>query len=78
MGFHGQAAAYKPKITMRNAKLQLEWCKAHQRWMLEQWKSVLCSFTIWQTDESGLADARETLHAPMHRANCTVCGGGTQ
>ena len=28
MGFHGRAATHKPKITMRNAKCQLEWCKA--------------------------------------------------
>jgi hypothetical protein len=28
MVFHGRAAAHKPKITMRNAKHQLEWCKA--------------------------------------------------
>jgi hypothetical protein len=26
IGFHGRAAAYKPKITMRNAKIRLEWC----------------------------------------------------
>ena len=28
LGFHGRAAAHKPKITMRNVNLQLEWCKA--------------------------------------------------
>ena len=28
MGFHGQAAEHKHKITMRNANLRLEWCKA--------------------------------------------------
>ena len=54
MGFHGQAAAHQPKITMRNAKRRLEWCKAYHRWTLEQWKRVLWSdeshFTIWQTD----------------------------
>uniref|UniRef100_A0AAZ3Q6J6 Transposase Tc1-like domain-containing protein n=1 Tax=Oncorhynchus tshawytscha TaxID=74940 RepID=A0AAZ3Q6J6_ONCTS len=32
MGFHGRAAAHKPKITMRSAKRQLVWCKAcHHR-----------------------------------------------
>jgi hypothetical protein len=35
MGFHGRAAAHKPKITMLNAKRQLEWCKR---------------FTIWQSE----------------------------
>ena len=54
MGFHGRAAAYKPKITMRNAKRRLEWCKAHCHWTLEQWKRVLWSdesrFTIFQSD----------------------------
>ena len=41
MGFHGRAAAHKPKITMRNAKRRLEWCKARPHWTLEQWKRVL-------------------------------------
>ena len=54
MSFHGQAAAHKPKTTMHNAKHQLEWCKAHRHWILEQWKHVLWSdesrFTIWQSD----------------------------
>ena len=54
MGFHGRAAAYKPKITMCNAKRRLEWCKVHRHWTLEQWKHVLWSdesrFTIWQSD----------------------------
>jgi hypothetical protein len=27
MDFHDRAAAHKPKITMRNAKRRLEWCK---------------------------------------------------
>jgi hypothetical protein len=54
MGFHGRAAAHKPKITMSNAKRWLEWCKAHRHWTLEQWKRILWSdesqFTIWQSD----------------------------
>uniref|UniRef100_A0A673XUI6 Transposase Tc1-like domain-containing protein n=1 Tax=Salmo trutta TaxID=8032 RepID=A0A673XUI6_SALTR len=54
MGFHGRAATHKPKITMRNAKRRLEWCKACRHWTLEQWKRVLWSnesrFTIWQSD----------------------------
>ena len=54
MSFHGRAATHKPKITMHNAKRQLEWCKAHRHWTLEQWKHVLWSdesrFTIWQSD----------------------------
>jgi hypothetical protein len=54
MGFHGRAASHKPKITMRNAKRRLEWCKARRHWTLEQWKRVLWShtplFTIWQSD----------------------------
>jgi hypothetical protein len=52
--FHGQAAAHKPTITMRNAKRLLEWCKACRHWTLEQWKRVLWSdesrFLIWQSD----------------------------
>jgi hypothetical protein len=40
MGFHGRAAAHKPKITMCNAKRWLEWCKAHRHWTLEQWKHM--------------------------------------
>ena len=54
MGFHGRGAVYKPKITMRNAKRRLEWCKARRYWTLEQSKCVLWSaesrFTIWQSD----------------------------
>ena len=54
MGFHGRAAAHKPKITIRNAKRRLEWCKARHHWTLEQWKRVLWSdesrFTTWQSD----------------------------
>ena len=54
MGFHGRAAAHNPKITMRNAKCRLEWCKAHHHWTLEQWKHVLWSdesrLIIWQSD----------------------------
>ena len=54
MGFHGRAAAPKPKITMRNAKHRLEWCKYRHHWTMEQWKRVLSSnesrFTIWQSD----------------------------
>ena len=68
MDFHGRAAAHKTKITMRNAKRRLEWCKARCHWTLEQWKHVFWSdesrFTIWQSDGSpslGLPDARRTL-----------------
>ena len=48
MGFHGQATAHKPKITMDNPKRQLVWCKAHRNWTLEQWKRVL-----WSDDSDG-------------------------
>ena len=54
MGFHGRAASHKHNITMRDAKLRLEWCKARRHWDLEQWKHVLWSvesrFTICQSD----------------------------
>ena len=54
MGFHGRGAAHKPKITICNAKRQLEWCKARRHWTLKQWKRVLWSdesrFTIWQSN----------------------------
>jgi hypothetical protein len=50
MGYHGLPAAHKPKITMRNVKRRLQWCKAHRHWTLEQWKCILWSdeahFTI--------------------------------
>jgi hypothetical protein len=36
IGFHGKAAAQKPKITMHNANCRLEWCKAYRHWTLEQ------------------------------------------
>ena len=51
LGFHGQAAAHKPKINMHNANGWLEWSKALRHWTVEQWKYVLWSdesrFTIW-------------------------------
>ena len=54
MGFHGLAAAHKPKVTMRNAKCRLEWCKARWHWTLEQGQRILWScesrFTIWQAN----------------------------
>ena len=54
MGFHGRASAHKTKITMRNAKCRLDWCKDCLHWTLVQWKRVLWSdesrFTIWQSD----------------------------
>ena len=68
MCFHGQAAAHRPKITMRNAKRLLEWCKARRHCTLEKWKRVL-----WRN--LGLADARRTLPAPMHSANRKVFVG---
>jgi hypothetical protein len=78
MGFHSRAAAPKPKSTMRNAKLSLEWCKACCHWTLEQWKHVLwrdeSCFTIWQSEGLGLADARRTLSTRMRSANCKVWG----
>ena len=43
MGFHGRAAAHKPKITLSNAKRRLEWCKAPRHQTIEQWKRVLWS-----------------------------------
>ena len=43
MGFHGRAAAHKPKITMRNAMRRLERSKARRHWTLELWKHVLWS-----------------------------------
>ena len=57
MDFHGQAAAHK--ITLRNAKHRLEWCRARCHWTLEQWNL-------------GLVDARKTLPVRMHCANCKV------
>ena len=54
MGFHGQADAHKPKITMRNTKRWLEWCNAHRHRTPEEWKRVLWSdesrLTIWQSE----------------------------
>ena len=75
MGFHGRAAAHKPKITMHNAKHRLECCKAHLHWTLEQWKHDLWSDEITlhhlavQWTNLGLVDARRTLPVRLHSAN---------
>ena len=54
MGFQSRAAACKPNIPKHNAKRQMEGCKAHRQWTLEQWKCDLWSdqsrFSIWQSD----------------------------
>jgi hypothetical protein len=47
MGFHGWAAAQKPKI----AKLWLERCKARCHWTLEQWKHASPSGFWWMPGE---------------------------
>ncbi|CAI9569375.1 unnamed protein product, partial [Staurois parvus] len=56
MCFHGGAAASKPYITKCNAKHQMQWCKAHHHWTLEQWRHILWSdkshFSVWQSDGS--------------------------
>jgi hypothetical protein len=41
MGFHGGGVAHKSKITMRNTKHRLEWCKVRRHWT---------RFTIWQSN----------------------------
>lgn len=54
LGFHGRAAAHKPMITKQNACRRLQWCKAHRRWTVEQWKSILWSdesrYQLWRSD----------------------------
>ena len=79
MGFHGRAAVHKPKMTMCNAKCQLEWCKARHHWTLEQWKRVLWSdelrFTIWQSDGQiwfWQIHGERMLPAPMHSTNYSL------
>jgi hypothetical protein len=57
MGFHGRAAAHKPKITMHNANRLLEWSKAHRHWTLEQWKHV--PGVMNQTSPSGFGGCQE-------------------
>ena len=64
MGFHGQAAAHKPKITMRNAKRRLEWCKLTA---IEIWSSGNVFSGVMNhaspsgspTDESGFGGCQE-------------------
>jgi transposase len=54
MSFHGRAATHTAKITLHNAKRQLERCKALCHWTLEQWKCVLSSdeshLPIWSSN----------------------------
>ena len=54
MRFCGRAAAHKPKITMRNAKCRLAWCKARCHWTLEQWKHILWrDESAWHAQSEG-------------------------
>jgi hypothetical protein len=69
MGFHGRAAAHKPKITMRNVKCLLKLCKARSHWTLVHWKHILWSdeshYTIWQSDgKSGFGGCQENATCP--------------
>jgi hypothetical protein len=54
MGFHGRAAAHKPKITMHDSKGLLDGGVKLATIGLEKWKRILWSdespFTIWQSD----------------------------
>ena len=66
MGFHGQAPAHKSKITMRDAKHQLEGCKACHRGTLEQRKRALWSdnhacLSGSLMDKSGFGGCQENI-----------------
>ncbi|XP_052385171.1 arachidonate 5-lipoxygenase-activating protein-like isoform X1 [Oncorhynchus keta] len=68
MCFRGRAAAHKPKITMRSAKLRLEWCKAHRHWTLEQWKRVLWAFFATKVEREGKEHHANT--SAFERVSC--------
>lgn len=57
---------HKPQITTCNARRRQEWCKAHRRWTLREWKRVVWSdesrFSFWQSGFGG----RRTLPAWTH------------
>lgn len=78
-GFPGQAAAHKPahkpKVTVHDAKHQLEWCKLHcHKDLFPQVFSrvmnhiSLSGFLVWWMD-LGLVDARRTLPIRNHGEN---------
>jgi hypothetical protein len=46
MGFHGQAAAHKPKITMHNVERQLEGCKTESLWVLVDGERYLHKYIV--------------------------------
>ena len=67
MGFRGQAAAHKPKITMRNAKRRLEWCKARHLWSSGNVFSVVINHASPSgslTYESGFGGCQENVTCP--------------
>lgn len=68
MGFNGRAASFKPYVTKNNAKSQMQWCKAHRHWILEQWRRVLGS-DKW-SDGWVLAVGRRTILFWLHFAKC--------
>ena len=61
MGFHGRAAAHKPKITMRNVKHRLEWCKLDSGAEGNELFGVMnhASPSGSPTDESGFGGSQE-------------------
>ena len=64
MGFHGRAAAHKPKITMCNDSGAVETCSL-------QWWITLHHLAVRGTN-LGLVDDRRMLPDTMHSANCKV------
>jgi hypothetical protein len=75
MGFHGRAAAHKPKMIMHNAKRRPNWCKALDSGVVETgsvgwWITLHC--LAFRRTNLGLSDARRMLPAPMHSANLNV------
>jgi hypothetical protein len=52
-GLSSYVAKKKPFISDNNIKLRLQWCKDHENWTVDDWKSVLwcdeSSFTLTYT-----------------------------
>jgi len=59
-----------PVLTRRHRTNRLNWARAHRRWLLREWNSVLFSdglFDLWWWEATSVTTSWRTLRRPLHR-----------